>query len=248
MLALLQADQDPSVVIIGAGGTGAAIAHWFIQHVKRVPISIIGREPTLYTRHAGYFEDRLFTDEIAWSDLPAHMREVFVGRLTSGIVWDYVMRALASGNVKYECFNVVCYQILLRAITAGGIPELGAELSDVPDPNLKPPAIPAVKHIVPATVFIDARGFDPWWFVGSWLSGPLHAHLRSNRPALQNAATPSLCIGGASYPRLHIPRLASRQGPGASNLMALGWMSDRIRMEYIPQLQSRSARKAPVSR
>lgn len=82
---LLQADQDPSVVIIGAGGTGAAIAHWFIQHFKRVPISIIGREPTLYTRHAGYFEDRLFTDEIAWSDLPAHMREVFVGRLTSGM-------------------------------------------------------------------------------------------------------------------------------------------------------------------
>ena len=62
---------------------------------------------------------------------------------------------------------------------------------------------------------------------------PLRAYFSSNRPALQNAVTPSLCVGG-SYPRLHIPRLASRQGPGASNLMALGWMADPILMEYIP--------------
>jgi hypothetical protein len=72
---LLQNDPDPSIVIIGAGGTGAAIAHWFIrERIERVPITLIGREPTLHVRQVGYFEDRLFTDSLAWGRLPAQSR------------------------------------------------------------------------------------------------------------------------------------------------------------------------------
>jgi mycobactin lysine-N-oxygenase len=236
---LLALDPDPSVVIIGAGGTGAAIAHWFIQNVKTIPISIIGREPTLYTRHAGYFEDRLFTDEEVWSALPAHMRDLFISRLTSGVVWDYVMRALTSSNVKYECFSVVGYKTLSRASGPGGMAELVAELTDAPDPGVRIFPSPVarlaavVKKVLPATVFIDARGFDPLWFVQPLLRGALRAHLSASRQPLQSGVSDTLCVGGSSYRRLHIPRLASQQGPGASNLMALGWMADRILMEYI---------------
>jgi len=245
---LLRTDPDSSVAIIGAGGTGAAIAHWFIRTgITAVPITIVGREPTLYARHPGPFEDRLFTDEDAWSRLAGHVRDEFVRRLTSGVVWDYVLRNLVSDNIVYECYEAK--RFVPRGPGLGGLPaELAVELHHPQDPAdvqrrnilqavgqmLSParPAVPATS--LNASVFIDARGFDRWWFVDRLLSSSaLKSHfVEANRPSVLVDVDRSLAVGGNFPPGLHVPMLASRQGPAASNLMALGWMSDRILGAY----------------
>jgi mycobactin lysine-N-oxygenase len=106
---LVAQDRDPTVVIIGAGGTAAAVAGWFVRHnFSRLPIHIVGREATLYTRSPGYFEDRLFSDDDAWDDLPAGARQEFVARLTRGVVWQDVIDGLSRhDNLTYRCGQVV---------------------------------------------------------------------------------------------------------------------------------------------
>ncbi|HTP98965.1 MAG TPA: SidA/IucD/PvdA family monooxygenase, partial [Casimicrobiaceae bacterium] len=96
---LLMADLDPSVVIIGAGGTAAAIAYWFVRKgLVALPILIVGHEATLFARHDGPFEDRMFSDDVAWQALAPHVKDAFLSRTTAGVVWDYVLRNLRSDN------------------------------------------------------------------------------------------------------------------------------------------------------
>lgn len=237
---MLQLDWDPSVVIIGAGGTAAAIAHWFVrQGISHIPITIIGREPTLYVRHPSPFEDRLFTDSVAWDALADHVKDAFVTRLTRGVVWDYVLRNLDAENLSYESFDAQQFVPLATPVPPGLPPALQVELHDPPGPAPGVPTRGVQRR--EAAVFIDARGFDAWWFVSGLMGSSFsHSHF-SSRPAVLAGIDFSLAIGpmaaagrSAFPPGLHVPMLGSRQGPAASNLMALGWMADRILSRYIP--------------
>jgi mycobactin lysine-N-oxygenase len=247
---LLGIDPDPAVVIIGAGGTAAAIAHWFVRAgITSIPITIVGREPTLYARHPGPFEDRLFSDSDAWDLLVPHARESFVRRLTTGVVWDYVLQRLTGENISYQCYEVRRFSRLPGPSIVGFPPALHGELFDPDDPTqvaiarylaahgyTSPPSLPATSvGTVDATVFIDARGFDNWWFANLFPpTSPLRLAL-ANRDVIRSEIDYSLAVNstGGQFPEnLHLPMLATIQGPAARDLMALGWMSDRILSAY----------------
>lgn len=258
---LLSVDPDPSVLIIGAGGTGAAVAYSFVRRgLTTLPITIVGREATLFARHDGPFEDRLFTDDVAWGALVPHVREAFLARTTAAVVWDYVLRNLVSDNITYECYSARGY----RNIGPGGPgqPDLLELEMDAPrDPALAttsagrwrallpllglppapggggPPAPPVARR--PATVFIDARGFDRWGFADDFFAtSPLHAFFTAGRSQIPSAIGYDLSVrgrlaSGGPFPEgLHVPGLAAIQGPASTNLMALGWLADRILSGY----------------
>ena len=96
-------------------------------------------------------------------------------------------------------------------------------------------------EILPATVFVDARGFDPWWFAEDLLlQKPFHDFFAfASEFDVRRAVSEYLDIGqdtpksGSFPPGLHVPMVASHQGPGAPNLMALSWMSDQILQRYL---------------
>ncbi|MBV8034135.1 SidA/IucD/PvdA family monooxygenase [Roseateles sp.] len=223
--------DDRRVVLIGAGGTAAAIAYWFVRNRADVPITIIGREPTLYARHPGYFEDRLFSDESAWAALPAHARDEFVRRLTTGVVWDYVLQGLGDARIAYQCADAIGFRTLPPPST-GLHPEVQVDVRDT-----VPPGAPASTNVTAqeGAVFVDARGFDRWWFT-SLLPPALAAQLSGPQQAgILASMDDALRISAGGFPAgLHVPMLASRQGPAAGNLMALGWVSDRILRAFVP--------------
>jgi mycobactin lysine-N-oxygenase len=223
-------EDDRSVVIIGAGGTAAAIAFWFVRQNIDVPITILGKEATLYARHPGFFEDRLFSDEDAWRLLSNRSRDEFVSRLTTGVVWDSVLKNLATEKISYLCAQVKCLEVLATP-HQGLYPDVLA--------HFHPPVARGASWRGPVNrqagaVFIDARGFDRWWFQ-SLLSPPLRAGF-TNRNLILDTISRELMISqtatGPFPPGLHVPMLASIQGPAAANLMALGWLSGRILERY----------------
>lgn len=255
---LLSVDPDPSVLIIGAGGTGAAIAYSFARKgLTTLPITIVGREATLFARHDGPFEDRLFTDDVAWGALVPHVREAFLARTTAAVVWDYVLRNLVSDNITYECYDARSYRSVGPGPGGPGEPDqLELEMDAPPDPALAkarvllpslgrppfpvvvgPPAPPITRR--PGTVIIDARGFDRWGFADDFFAtSPLHAFFAAGRPQIQSAIAHDLSVrgtlaSGAPFPKgLHVPGLGAIQGPAATNLMGLGWLADRVLSGY----------------
>ncbi len=226
---LVAQDRDPTVVIIGAGGTAAAVAGWFVRHdFSRLPIHIVGREATLYTRSPGYFEDRLFSDDDAWDDLRARARQEFVARLTRGVVWQDVIDGLSRhDNLTYRCGQVVRIDVA------------DDELGVVVDTAGAEPGVGADGHIetttLPASLVVNCRGFDGWWFSSFFSSSdPASRVLKNDRATLEETVTRALALASPfPYPGLHVPMRASMAGPGAANLMALGWMSDRILRPYL---------------
>jgi len=256
MQRLLASDPDPSLVVIGAGGSAAAIAYSFVRKgVTSLPITIIGREATLFARHDGPFEDRLFTDEIAWTALVPHVREAFLARTTAAVVWDYVLRNLVSDNITYECYSARGYRTVGPG--APGEPDLlELELDAPPDPALAaarallpslglpafvsvgPPPPPIARR--PASIFIDARGFDRWGFADEFFAASaLHPFFAApGRAQILAAIGLDLSVqgtlaGGVPFPGgLHVPGLGTIQGPASTNLMGLGWLADRVLSRY----------------
>ena len=228
-----EAVDDRRVVLVGAGGTAAAIAYWFVRARIDVPITVIGREPTLYARHPGYFEDRLFSDETAWAALPDHARDEFVRRLTTGVVWDYVLKNIDTARISYQCADAAGFKTLAGP-HLGMYPDVQVDVRAAVPRGATPPTSVTAQD---AAVFVDARGFNRWWFE-SLLPARLAGHLARPHPAAEQAILAGVDDAlrlGAPFPAgLHTPMLASRQGPAASNLMALGWMSDRILRAFVP--------------
>lgn len=232
---LILSDDDPAVVIIGAGGTAAAVANWFVRAgISSIPIKIIGREPTLYARRSNAFEDRYFTDTVGWDHLSPHAKDTYLRRLTTGVVWENVLHNLQSDNVEYMSYDVRGFRALPGATPVGMAPLIAAELFETTGPGSPSPATPSI--LVPASVFVDARGFDRWSFEMLFDPNSVErlAFQPANRPILLQQATFHLAFDLPVRPNLHVPTHASIRGPGAVNLMALGWVADRILSAYVP--------------
>lgn len=85
---LLAQDDEPSVMIIGAGGTAAAIANFFVRaDLEKIELVIVGREPALFARINNKLQDRLYTDEDAWAELSDQAKDAYTQRLNRGVVW-----------------------------------------------------------------------------------------------------------------------------------------------------------------
>lgn len=223
----LQDDLDPSVTIIGAGGTGAAVAAWFVREsYYNIPIRIIGNEPTLFTRSLSFFENHLFGEDESWERLSADHKNAFIRRLTTGVVWEYVTDLLAGAeNVVYMPGKATGFKRLLGA--SGDIAEQDSELALVLSDD---------KIEQPASVFVDCCGFDVWWFRDLFAPGPAKAVLDQWRGTGRAFVGESLDLSG-TFPHagFHVPALASEIGPAANNLMALGWVSDHLLRPYLDQ-------------
>src|SRR5262249_19846445 len=152
------------------------------------------------------------SEEDDWALLSAASRDEFVSRLTTGVVWDYVLRNLDAAEIRYSCAQVK--QLVELATPHTGLyPELLAEVHP-PVPRGTPWA-GSVDQLEGA-VFIDARGFDRWDFTGL-LAPWLQAHF-ANRAVVEAGVTDDLAVGTTAVPGafpagLHVPMLASRQGP-----------------------------------
>ena len=234
---LIQQDPDPSVVIIGAGGTAAAVAGWFARvGIRNITITIVGREPTLFARYQNWFEDRLFSDSVAWDALTDSAKNIFNARLNKGIVWTSVIDELANqDNIIYQCYDVQGFTVPGPTTfgPGGGPPKLFAQLAPY-GPAPHPILVGGYPILLDATVFVDARGFNRYWFVNSLLQRAAHKAHFANPQTVETQITSCLSVGGGFPDNFHVPMLASREGPAAPNLLALGWMSDRILRCYVP--------------
>jgi len=243
----LRGDDDPAVIIIGAGGAGAAISHWFVRSHHECPITIVGFEPTLYARQSGFFEERLFTDLDAWDALPDHAKDDFLRHTTAGVVWDSVLREITRNNIQYRCCAAVSI-----APRPGLLPGMAADYclitQDAPDQlrnaieaELRAAGVPVPVRTSPVptpidgTIFIDARGFNRLSFIDEMgLAKPLANQIRGQAPRwFEQRVDRSFALDLPTFPKgFHLPMLGSRRGPGATNLMALGWIADRVLSAY----------------
>ncbi|MGI3899924.1 MAG: hypothetical protein ACRYGP_33155 [Janthinobacterium lividum] len=213
LLGTLISTREPRAVVIGSGGTAGAAAAWLVQHGgRRFPVVMVGRQPTIAVRAPTYFETRLLGNNVAWERLSTRQRKQFTQRINSGFLWTAVSDVLeACDDFAYEPGDAKNF------VSGGSALELDVQTSS------------GVLRI-PASLFVDCRGFDALWFARLF-TGPAFDRWKARR---NKPVGPHLALKGSfPYPRLHAPALGNRIGPGAGNLLALGWVSDRILKEYI---------------
>ncbi|MBB5746560.1 SidA/IucD/PvdA family monooxygenase [Brevundimonas variabilis] len=223
-----EADED--LVIIGAGGTAAAIAGWLVKAGVRKTIRIIGSQPTLYARADSAFENRMFENIEVWRTLSFAKRREFCDRLTRGAVWQAVIEDLTrADNVLYTPGTATGVQ-LEDAGDSNGALVVTYDISKDPTPPSKT-AIPGPP--VSAFVVIDARGFDGWWF-RDWLVPSLRDRIGANPAGMEEGMAEDLSLPlGRGAPNLHAPGHSRIVHPGYSSLMSLGDMADAILRPYV---------------
>jgi mycobactin lysine-N-oxygenase len=219
-LLLNKAGEGSQIGIVGAGGTAAAILSWLCQNGYRDrEIFMIADQGALYTRGDSVFENRLFSDDEAWSSLSSASKKEFFDRLNRGVVWGTVMDEVSRATrVRFQNGRA------LSAVEYPSHVEVSVRRGDEKPVQLRP------------EVLIDASGFDTWWFLDLLGQVPATVRRQENyRTALRDGVNPYLEFEGAPWtlPKLHAPMLSSSQGPGYGNLMALGTMSDLILRSYV---------------
>jgi mycobactin lysine-N-oxygenase len=223
VLKRLQDDDDykheNSIVIVGAGGTAAAILAWLIANGARdMPIQIVASQASLYTRVDSVFENRLFSDETQWATLSSTSRKAFFDRLNRGVVWATVMDQVSTAS-NLTTVDGRAERVVIRPNDAV---ELVVQTGDGGRVRLRP------------GLLIDASGFDAWWFYRLIRRLPARA-LRDERAGWEQAMSSGLRLVGSrwdSLPALHAPMLSTHVGPGYGSLMVLGSMADRVLKEH----------------
>jgi mycobactin lysine-N-oxygenase len=203
------AAEEP-IVIIGAGGTAAAILAWIVRSgYGHLPITLLSEQAALFTRGDSLFENQLFTDDQKWERLSVEKKKEIFNRLNRGVVWTTIMDEVSkAAALDFEAVR--------------------AEQIDVAGPAeplyVKFKGVPGGKN---ASMIIDASGFNDYWF-RSLLSGIDHtgfdAWMKDTRVDEFLCAVPP----GLMAPPLHLPNLSIAKGPGYGSLMVLGAMSDLI--------------------
>lgn len=210
-------DAENDIVIIGAGGTAAAILSWLVANGARdLPIQMVASQASLYTRVDSVFENRLFSDETRWRTLSSTSRRAFFDRLNRGVVWATVMDNVSSAN-KFTMVDGRAEKIEVSS----AIMQLVVRRGDGEEVNVRP------------SMLIDCAGFDPWWFLPLIDGFPIPGARgdQKRREVWQQKMGENLQLLGApwnKYPALHAPMLSSELGPGFGSLMVLGAMADRV--------------------
>lgn len=210
-------DDDAPIVIVGAGGTAAAVLSWLVTNGGRdLPIVMVARQASLYTRVDSVFENRLFSDETQWSTLSIDSRRAFFDRLNRGVVWATVMDQVSSASN----LTMVDGRAERVDVSSSGSWGLVVRRGDNQTIQLRP------------SFLVDASGFDPWWFLSLIKGLPASAKRDTAlRPNWEQTMEKGLQLHGGPWsnlPHLHAPMLSSHLGPGFGSLMVLGSMADRI--------------------
>jgi mycobactin lysine-N-oxygenase len=212
------------IVIIGGGGTAAAIAAWFVRlGLDKSELLLLTNRATLFTRTTNFFEDRIFDDEATWASLSDDDRRGFTTRLNRGVVWESVTELL-SDEPRLRLVPGKATAVKL------GTRRRGAHLADL--------VVSYRNHLgdvdLPADLVVDASGFDDWWF-RKLLPYALRTEFEDPDRATDHERTmaPDLSFNLPGWPRLHAPMHSQIVGPGFMSLMVLGATADRILNPYV---------------
>jgi mycobactin lysine-N-oxygenase len=219
-------DSDDPILILGAGGTAAAIAARAVRAKQNREILVIGDQAALFARAETFFESQIYTDESIWQRLDTKTRREVTDRLNRGVVWATISDELArSSRVRFEPGRASSV-----TVDTG---DVGEEISVVYGRG-------GAEYKVYASLVIDASGFDPWWFVpllpkdlGKRLTTADRSEHKEIRGALADGMTRYLELFDEAPGPIHAPMVSQAVGPGFLSLMALGAMSDRILNRYL---------------
>lgn len=216
--------SSDGIVIVGAGGTAAAILAWLIANGARdMPIQMVAGQAALYTRVDSVFENQVFSDEEQWATFSPASRRAFFDRLNRGVVWATVMDRVSAAS-KFVMTDGRALEIVLPAPDDVQLKILRGDGDGI---------------TLNAPMLIDCSGFDAWWFLSliKYHPGSSTKVEKRRRERWQVKMTESLQLTGApwdAYPPLHAPMVSSEQGPGFVSLMVLGAMADRVLRPYCP--------------
>lgn len=213
--------KDSPIVIIGGGGTAAAITAWFIREgLRKQPIILLNNQAMLFTRTTNFFENSLFDDEETWVALSPKDRTEFTRRLNRGVVWETVTQLLTDAE-NLTLVPGTATQIRHGAARARGLPDLEVAYQNQQG-----------DHSMTAGIVVDATGFDPWAFE-VFLPDAMRPELEdAHRADLMRDLRADLSLPLDAWPRIHVPNLADVIGPGFGSLMVLGATADRILRPY----------------
>jgi mycobactin lysine-N-oxygenase len=222
MVAAAASASDDPVVIVGSGGTAAAAAGWLASANLKNPIAMIGTRPALYARTDSFFENALFRDGETWDQLSTEDRTQFTERLTRGAVWADVVDALAqSGRISYVPGRVSAVRHEPAGDPTG---ELVVEYAMSGDPSRR--------RLYPASVVVDAIGFDDSWFA-ELLPDALKKQVLKEPARMRSDMSRSLELPLTGGKHLHAPMLSQAMGPAYASLIALGLLSDAVLKPYV---------------
>lgn len=218
---IADANPEETIVIIGSGGTTAAIAAWLVKAGVRNPIQIIGSQASMFARTDSAFENRTFSDEETWRRLSGADRRAFTDRLTRGAVWATVIDTLADAtHVSY---------------LPGRGEAIALEDEDDPAGPLLVTHVASARDAAPvdvsACLVIEATGFDGWWF-RDLLTPSLKRRLEADRVGLEETMRSDLSLD-IRPPGLHAPSVSQFVHPGYASLMSLGSMADAVLQPYV---------------
>lgn len=236
--------DDQDIVIAGAGGTSAAILGWLVENgARNLPIQLIaGDQAALHWRTENAFENRLFSDQVAWDLLSPKTRDDFFNRLNRGVVWQSVADRLVDasrlqiheGRAKAVASHADGHVVVTWDSFDNSALSLAPQGPGRPWPSMQTGPVKAEEFA--ASLVIDATGFDASWWVNLF---PSLAAAASSASLYTQAATRSLgrfleLTGSGWDPQhpVHLPGLSSQLGPGLASLMSLGTMSTRILLPY----------------
>ncbi|WP_343730143.1 SidA/IucD/PvdA family monooxygenase [Duganella sp.] len=138
-----------SIVIVGAGGTAAAILAWLVSNGARdLSIQMVASQASLYTRVDSVFENQLFSDEAQWPTLSSTSRRAFFDRLNRGVVWATVMDRVSSAS-RFKLVDGRARRVVVR-----GPDDIALKVRRGDGDNVT----------LQASMLIDCSGFDAWWF------------------------------------------------------------------------------------
>ncbi|WP_159997806.1 SidA/IucD/PvdA family monooxygenase [Roseomonas sp. 18066] len=223
--------EDAPLVVIGSGGTAAAVLAWLVREGFRdLPIHLLAEQATFYSRGNSVFENRLFSDPIQWQSLTHTTRKAFFERLTRGVVWDAVMEEL----VHLSALTFVDGRATSIVPTGSGDLTVSWQRTLT---KLELKLGVAQTGATDAGLVINATGFDNWWFLNLLPPGTVPS-AGTKRAAylerLTHGMNENLAFGdGWTLPRLHAPFQSMLVGPGFASLLALGDMADRVLRPYM---------------
>lgn len=220
-------EDSEKIVIVGAGGTAAAILGWLVENgAAGLDIQVIaGSQAALHMRAENPFENRLFEDSMAWQALKPETRRAFTGRLNRGVVWEAVLDRISHARN----INVIEGFATKYVAVAGQPLEVHYEAYDPAPPATVPSKVMLVGTA--ASLLIDASGFNDMWWTTLFPAGAA----LGTRGVLEDTLGDHLELRQGYWtkrPPLHAPMLSTMVGPGYASLLSLGGMAERILSNY----------------
>jgi mycobactin lysine-N-oxygenase len=215
-------DDVPPIIIVGGGETAASIAAYLVDHFgpDPVPIVIVTRKGTIYTRGESYYENRIFTHHDGWTSFDEDVRLETILRGDRGVFSvDLIEKLAQAPNVEHRFLEVKKVEIADKR----------TELLEINDG-------------IECQLLIFAMGFDPLSFTKMIADEDVAKTLRKPSDKsrriyeIERTIEYDLSVNqNIISSKLYLPMLSGlAQGPGFPNLSCLGLLSDRILHRITP--------------